>query len=40
VVIWSDLMDILDQRHGDYCIGMISSRCWAKGANVWGTGGL
>jgi hypothetical protein len=35
-----DLTVFLDQRMGDYCIGMISSRWRAKGANVCGAGGL
>jgi hypothetical protein len=35
-----DLTDFLDQRDRDYCIGMISSRWAAKGANVCGAGGL
>ena len=35
----SDLTDFLYQRDRDYCIGMISSRWRAKGANVCGAGG-
>jgi hypothetical protein len=35
-----DLTDFLNQRMRDYCIGMISSRWRAKGANVCGAGGL
>jgi homogentisate 1,2-dioxygenase len=31
---WVDLTDFLNQRDRDYCIGMISSRWAAKGANV------
>ncbi len=34
------LMAFLYQRMRDYCIGMISSRWRAKGANVCGAGGL
>jgi hypothetical protein len=34
VVSLSDLTDFLNQRDRDYCIGMISSRWWARGANV------
>jgi hypothetical protein len=36
----ADLTVFLYQRDRDYCIGMISSRWWAKGANVCGAGGL
>ena len=36
----ADLTDFLNQRDRDYCIGMISSRWRAKGANVCGAGGL
>jgi hypothetical protein len=36
----TDLTDFLNQRDRDYCIGMISSRWWARGANVCGAGGL
>jgi hypothetical protein len=35
-----DLTVFLYQRMRDYYIGMISSRWWAKGANVCGAGGL
>jgi hypothetical protein len=35
-----DLTDFLNQRDRGYCIGMISSRWQAKGANVCGAGGL
>ena len=35
----TDLTDFLNQRVRDYCIGMISSRWWAEGANVCGAGG-
>ena len=35
-----DLMDFFNQPDRDYCIGMISSRWLAKGANVCGAGGL
>ena len=35
-----DLTAFLYQRDRDYCIGMISSRLRAKGANVCGAGGL
>ena len=35
----TDLTDFLNQRDRDYCIGMISSRWWAEGANVCGAGG-
>ena len=34
-----DLTDFLNQRDREYCIGMISSRWWADGANVCGAGG-
>jgi len=34
-----DLTAFLYQRVRDYCIGMISSRWLAKGANVCGAGG-
>ena len=33
-------MDFLNHRDRDYCIGMISIRWLAKGANVCGVGGL
>ena len=36
----NDLTAFLYQRMRDYCIGMISSRWTAKGANVCGAGGL
>ena len=36
----SDLTAFLYQRERGYCIGMISSRWCAKGANVCGAGGL
>ena len=35
-----DLTAFLYQRERGYCIGMISSRWCAKGANVCGAGGL
>ena len=35
----SDLTAFLYQQMRDYCIGMISSRWWAKGAKVCGAGG-
>jgi hypothetical protein len=40
--VWqkSDLTAFLYQRMRDYCIGMISSRWAANGANVCGAGGL
>ena len=38
--IGRDLTAFLYQRMRDYCIGMISSRWLAKGANVCGAGGL
>jgi hypothetical protein len=36
----TDLTAFLYQRMRDYCIGMISSRWAANGANVCGAGGL
>ena len=36
----SDLTAFLYQRERGYCIGTISSRWCAKGANVCGAGGL
>jgi hypothetical protein len=38
ILHWPD--GFLNQRIRDYCIGLISSRWWAKGANVCGAGGL
>ena len=40
VVVFGALTAFLYQRMRDYCIGMISSRWTAKGANVCGAGGL
>ena len=34
------LTAFLYQRDRGYCIGMMSSRWWAKDANVCGAGGL
>jgi hypothetical protein len=34
-----DLMDFLNQRDGDYCIGSISSRWFVTGMKVCGAGG-
>ena len=38
--VLTDLTAFLYQRMRDYCIGMISSRWAANGANVCGAGGL
>jgi hypothetical protein len=35
----TDLMDFLNQRDRDYCIGNISSRWFVTGMNVCGAGG-
>ena len=40
VLLDPDLTAFLYQRDRDYCIGMISSRWLAEGANVCGAGGL